>query len=253
MRSSYGLRHCQVEPWTGSPLTAEQFRHIRRLYPRLRSFAGHRVTGHVDLGSDTDLRYFTFVRDPLKSVASRFQHKVNVTGKDLVFEEWIQGDRIRNHQTKRIAGVDDLDEAIRTIKQRDIFVGVTERFDESLVLLKALVADDLRISYRPVNVARDRTLAQELLGTERTRQLLTDAVKVDLELYDYIMRELYPTYQREYGHSLAADVARFRETQDNDFDRWNLTLSRLKHYLVYKPSLRFLGGRAALGRFDHEA
>ncbi|MGI0015354.1 MAG: hypothetical protein ACREBU_18210, partial [Nitrososphaera sp.] len=49
--------------------------------------------------------------------------------------------------------------------------------------------------------------------------------------------ELYPTYEREYGPSLEGDVARYRQTQSNNFNYWNLTLSRLKQYMLYKPLL----------------
>lgn len=243
LRSSYGLRHCQVEPWharwTGPPFSADDLHRLRTLYPGLRSIAGHRIVGYVDLGErSSDLRYVTFLRDPLKSAASRFQYKVQVSGKrDLVFEEWIQRDWTRNHQTKQIAGVDDLDEAIRVIREKSIFVGLAEHFDESLVLMKGLVAGDLRISYKPVNVARDKSLARDLLERESTRQLLIEAQEVDLQLYEYARRELYPTYRREYGPSLESDVERFGATQSGNFSHWNRSLSRLKHYGLYEPAL----------------
>jgi hypothetical protein len=243
LRSSYGVRHCQAEPWharwTGPPFSADDLRRVRRLYPDLRSIAGHRIVGYVDLGEpSSDLRYVTFLRDPLKSAASRFQYKVQVSGKqDLVFEEWIQRDQSRNHQTKQIAGVDDLDEAIRIIREKDVFVGLAERFDESLVLMKGLVAGDLRISYRPVNVARDKSLATKLLETERTRRMLLDAQAVDMQLYEHARRR-FAEQRRAYGPSLDDDVERFRRTQTMRFSRWNRTLSRVKHYGLYEPALR---------------
>ncbi|MFB3737378.1 MAG: hypothetical protein ACE14W_00255 [Candidatus Velamenicoccus archaeovorus] len=246
MRSSYGLRHCQIEPWTGPPLTPAELRHVRRLYPRLRSIAGHRVTGYVDLEDVETPTYFTMMRDPLRSVASRFQYKVQVAGKGFSFDDWIRSDHIRDPQIRRIAGVEDVSEAVRVIERNNIFVGLTERFDESLLLLKALVADDLDLSYEPVNVAGDRRIADELLTNEETRQLLVDSQKVDLELYDYVEHELFPAYRRAYGPSLEEDVERFRATQSRRFDRRNLTLARLKHYLVYKPSVRLLRKQEAV-------
>lgn len=243
LRSSYGLRHCQVEPWhaswTGPPFSAHDLQCLRRLYPNLKSIAGHRIFGHVNLEENgAKFRYFTFMRDPLKSCTSRFQYKVQVSKKkNLVFEEWIQQDWTRNHQTKWIAGVADVDEAIRIIRDKNIFVGLTERFDESMVLLKALMAGDLNISYKPVNVARNNTLAKSLLEAESTRQMLIEAQRADLELYNFIKQELYPTYQKAYGPSLEADVARYRQTRSNNFNYWNLTLCRLKHYMLYYPLL----------------
>ena len=178
------------------------------------------------------------MRDPLKTCASRFQFHVQHRGKkDLVFEEWIQNDRLRNHQTNMIAGVANVDKALRIIQAKQIFVGLTERFDESMVLLKALKAKNLNIAYRPVNVARSNSLAQRLLTTESTRQLLIEANRADLELYDYVKQELYPGFQREYGPSLEADVEDYRRTGGNNFNNVNLTLSRAKQYALYKPLL----------------
>ena len=243
LRSSYGLRHCEVQPWharwTGPPFSPHDLQRVRRFYPNLKSIAGHRVTGYVDLRENgTEFRHFTFMRDPLKTCASRFQYKVNVSRKkNLVFEEWIQQHWTRNHQTKWIAGVGDVAEAIRIIQDKNIFVGLAERFDESMLLLKALMANDLNISYRRVNVARDNTIKERLLSTESTRQMLIEAQQADLELYDYVRQELFPTYQREYGPSLEADVADYQETSGTSFNTRNLTLSRLKQYMLYKPLL----------------
>ena len=243
LRSSFGLRHCEVQPWharwTGTPFSTHDLLRLRRYYPSLKSIAGHRVTGYVDLQLDgKELTYFTLIRDPLRSCASRFQYQVNIARKkNLVFEEWIQQDWARNYQTKWIAGVDDVAEAIRIIHDKNIFVGLTERYDESMLLLKALMANDLNISYRRVNVARDNTIKERLLSTESTRQMLIEAQQADLELYEYVRLELFPTYQREYGPSLAADVAYYQQTRSNNFNYWNLTLSRLKQYVLYKPLL----------------
>jgi hypothetical protein len=180
------------------------------------------------------------MRDPVKLCASRFQYKVNVSKKtNLVFEEWIQRDWPRNHQTKWIAGEADVDKAIRIIQDKKIFVGLTERFDESMVLLKALLANDLNISYKRVNVARNKTLATSLLSNESTRQMLIDAQQADLELFEYVRQELYPIYRREYGPSLETDVADYQQKQGNNFNYLNLTLARLKHYTLYKPLLYY--------------
>ncbi len=243
LRSTYGLRHCQVEPfhakWTGPPFSAADLQRLRKIYPNLKSIAGHRIYGHVDLEpGNMGLRYFTMMRDPLKSCASRFQYKVQVSKKEnLVFEEWIQRDWTRNHQTKWIAGVDDVNEAIRIIKEKNMFVGLTERYDESMLMLKALLANDLNISYKRVNVARDNTIKDRLLNTESTRQLLIEAQQADLELYNYVREEIYPSFQREYGSSLDEDVASYQKNRINNYNNRNLTLSRLKHFILYKPLL----------------
>jgi hypothetical protein len=244
LRSSYGLRHCPVEPWHDPwklpPFSAQDLQRLRKFYPNLKSIGGHRVTGYMDMQENgTEFKYFTFMRDPLARCASRFQANVQKKkkDKDIIFEEWIQTDLPRNLATKWIAGVADVAEAIRIIQAKNIFIGLTERFDESMVLLKALMANDLNISYKPVNVARNNTIAKRLLTNESTRQMLIEAQQADLELYNFVRQELYPMYQREYGPSLEADVANYQRTRRNNFNYWNLTLSRLKQYMLYKPLL----------------
>ena len=243
LRSTFGINHCEVEPWhaqwTDPPFSTQDLQRLRKLYPHLESIGGHRVTGYVDLQENgTQLKYFTFMRDPLKTCASRFQYNIQYRKKkNLVFEEWIQKEWTRNHQTKMIARVPDVNKAIRIIQDKNIFVGLTERFDESMVLLKALVADNLNISYKPVNVARKNTLAERLLSTESTRQMLIEANQADLELYNFIKKELYPAFQQEYGSNLERDVVGYQQNRDNNFQSRNITLSRLKQYLIYKPML----------------
>jgi hypothetical protein len=243
LRSTFGVNHCEVEPWHAQwidpPFSAQDLQRLRKLYPHLKSIGGHRVTGYVDLQENgAQLKYFTFMRDPLKTCASRFQYNIQYRKKkNLVFEEWIQKEWTRNHQTKMIAGVPDVDKAIRIIQDKNIFVGLTERFDESMVLLKALVAENLNISYKPVNVARKNALAERLLSTESTRQMLIEANQADSELYNFIKKELYPAFQREYGSNLERDLVDYQQNRDNNFQSGNITLSRLKQYLIYKPML----------------
>ena len=243
LRSSYGVRHCEVEvrrrngekrSFSNADLQA-----LRKLYPQLDSIAGHAVTGYVDLHANgTKLKYLTIVREPLKTCASRYQYNVQFRGrKDVTFEEWIQKEWTRNNQTRMISGNEDVNEAIRIINEKQIFTGLTERFDESMVMLKALMVGNLDLSYKRVNVAQSNNLAQALLTNEKTRQMLIEANQADLELYHYITQELYPSYQREYGPGLEAAVAEYQRTRRNTFNYWNLTMSRLKQYVVYKLAL----------------
>ena len=243
LRSSFGLRHCDVEPWqdewSEQPFSSNDLRRLRKLYPNLESIAGHRVTGYAELKENgAQLDYFSFMRDPLKTCASRFQYNVQFRKKkDLVFEEWIQNDWTRNQQTKRIAGVADVNEAIRIIQEKKMFIGLTERFDESMLLLKSLVDNRLNISYKRINVARTNTLAEKLLSDERSKQILVEANQVDLELYDFVKHEIFPSFQREYGPALEGDVADYQKNRVNKFNTLRLEMSRLKQYLFYKPLL----------------
>lgn len=253
LRSTYGSRHCDVEPWqgtqNGSAFSSDDLRRLRTIYPDLASIAGHRVMGYVDLEDDgADFRYFTFLRDPFRMCASRFQYQVDHGKKrGLVFEEWIQRDWLRDAQTKRIAGSASAEEAIRVIEDKAMFVGLTERFDESVVLLKGLRAPDLDIDYRPVNVAKRNTLADELLSREDAREAIADANQADLALYAYVTEQLFPAQRSDFGAGLEDAVAAHMRRSRRNWNHRNLVLSRLKQHAFYRPLLK-LYRRPVAGR-----
>ena len=253
LRSSYGARHCDVEPWHGAwtdpPFSTPDLKRVRKLYPRLASIAGHRVSGYVDLEEPgTDFRYLTFLREPVALCASRFQYQLDYRKKqNLEFEAWIEKDWVRNAQTQRIGGTTDARDAIGVIHRKAMFVGLTERFDESVVLLQALRAPDLDIAYAPENVAKRSDVAKRLLADPGTRRMIVDANEADLELYEHVVREVYPAQQAAYGDSLAGSVASFREDLGKGYDRRNLALYGVKQRMLLMPTIRLYRGRRTSG------
>jgi hypothetical protein len=242
LRSSYGAGHCPVQPWhakwKGRAFSNADLQRLRRIYPRLRSISGHRVVGYEDLDAGNDrLDYFTMMRDPVKASVSSYQHKIQISGKTDSFEAWIEQDWTRNRQTKQIAGTEDAGEAIRIIERKQIFVGLTEHFNESLLLLNSLVANDLNISYRRVNVAPSSSIARELLSSKRALRILHEAHGADIELWNYARREIFPGYRKEYGPALADSLLRYDAGLPGSFNEWNVAVSRMKAHLVYRPLL----------------
>lgn len=246
LRSSYGPHHCEIGSFRESeaPFSGAELKGIYRLDPKLRSIAGHRVTGYGDLeGVGVDIDYFTFIREPLKMCASRFQYHVDYRKKTgIVFEEWIRRERLRNAQTKRICGSDDVKEAIRIIEQKQMFVGLTERFDESMVMLKALRAPDLDIGYQRVNTASRNTLADELLANDSSRRLLIEANEADLAMYEYASTVAYPRMKELCGPRLEQMVIDFKAGQPAQFNRLNMALFRLKQHGFYRPMMGLYRG-----------
>lgn len=242
LRSSYGARHCDVEPWHGPwedpPFSSSDLRRVRRISPRLASIAGHRVTGYTELEEPgTRMRYLTFLREPISMCASRFQYQLDYRKKERVFEDWIRNDWVRDAQTQRIGGTTSAADAIATIEKREMFVGLTEAFDESMVLLRALVAPDLDIRYERANVAKSSRIAKDLLSDPVTRRMIEEANQADLELYDHVVREVYPRFQREYGEGLEDAVTDFARGPQG-FRRRRLAAYGVKQRLVHRPALR---------------
>jgi hypothetical protein len=246
LRSSYGLRHCDILPWQGyeamdplDPFTASDLRRLQNFYPKLKSIAGHKVRMYSDLNSVyPDIKYFTLVREPLKRYASHYQFIKRNRQLTMGFEEWVESnDWGPNWQTRMLTGTDNIDEAIRRIQGGNILVGLVERFDEAVVLVKGLLDNSLDISYERKNVSTDNTLANEILQNERTHQILIEQNRVDLQLYNYVKEELYPDYQRGYGERLEENVAAFRQNRGR-FNRGNVVSAHLYRNLVYKQALR---------------
>ncbi len=247
LRSSYGRHHCDILPWQGynamTPLdgfTASDLRRLKAVYPRLKSIAGHKVRIYTDLKqTQPDVQFFALVREPLRRQASHFQFLKERRKLTIGFEEWVHtNDWGPNWQTRMLTGTDDVNEAIRMIEKKQVLVGSVDHFDEWLLLVKELLASDLDISYERKNVASDKSLADELLANKRTRAILEEQNKVDLELYTYIKNELYPSFKRQYGARLEADLLQFQNNR-GEFHNSRVFQSRLYRNLIYMQALRW--------------
>ena len=215
---SYGVRHCNLHAFPGeTALSAEDFRRLQRLWPPLVSIGGHIVSAYSDLDQvRPDVRYYTFLREPLIRCASHYQYQVQQQNKQYSFEEWIAKEIKRNPQTTRVAGRGaSVDDAIRILERRMIFVGLVEHFDESLVMFRQIVADPrLTIWYRQRRVATGNDIKARLLSDPETRRLIIDANRQDLELYEHVSQTLYPAFRRGYRGTLDADVATFQKENE---------------------------------------
>jgi hypothetical protein len=183
-----------------------------------------------------DIRFYTFLRDPLARCASEYQYLVHRNNLAVPFSQWIETEPTRNRMTKRLCGRDDVDAALSIIQQRVGFVGLTERFDESLVLLRSWLEDPaLDIRYRSKNVMRDNRIKDQLLDRGQTREKLILANQEDLRLYHHVVRHIYPQQVRKYGPTLSVDVERFQagNVRPRPFPRQLASL--LLREMVYKP------------------
>lgn len=276
LRSTLGPRYCEVKPLTIpptfaqtpwlAPATVTDLDYTRALYPQLEGIGGHHIQPHMPLHETyPGLKYFTFMRDPVKMRASMYQHGVNTLGEaNCILEEWRQEEQSQNRQTKMIAGTADVNKAIDIIQQQEIFVGLTERFNESLLLLKAIVENNLNIAYKRMNVAEGDTAAKRLLASEQGRAMLREGNEADHALFEFVQQEWYPRYQQAYGRTLAEDVARYQEKLSQfghrqvslafmskprlfkllllldmePYNGRNVTLALLKKYLLYRSKIQ---------------
>ncbi len=156
---------------------------FRNLPPEKR--AGYSlIRGHAAFGLQKVLpkpaRYITFLRDPVERAASLYAHIQRDHGHYLYeqvrimsFFEFATSSltaEMDNGQARLLTGLNaspsgqrppDLEErAIAAMCEHFLFVGLTERYDESLLLLAKRLGWRRLPNYRPLNVTRTLLLPQ---------------------------------------------------------------------------------------------
>lgn len=261
LRRSFGTRHCDIrlplakrksgERDRRPCVDADDLERARRLYPGLSCIAGHNVKPYGGIGTlGADIRFFTFLRDPAARYISQFLNRAGVYNREA-FESWVSSGWTHNWQTKKIAGVPEADRAIEIIRQRVEFIGLTERFDESLVLLGQWLAEpgykgehrpvnQLKLKRRPRDVERVRT-DTSYLDTDFARQRIAEANDEDQKLYDYVVTQIYPRQVEAYRGDLAVDVRHLQVRSRTAGRLYEPLWPAFYRNCVYKPLSRFGG------------
>jgi hypothetical protein len=220
----------------------------RRLYPNLRGIAGHSVKPYEELGDMApEIRFFTFLRDPAKRYMSHFLNRARVYTREA-FDDWVSSPWTQNWQTKVIAGVPDADKAIAMIRARIGFIGLTERFDESLVLLGEWLAEpgfrgqyrrvnQLSLKRRPRDIERERT-DTSYLKTEYARRRIAEANAEDQKVYQFVTENVFPRQMAAYQGDLTADVHKLQEQNRAPGRLYEPLWPAFYRNCVYKPLLR---------------
>jgi hypothetical protein len=94
------------------------------------------------------------------------------------------------------------------------FVGLQERFDESVVLLQRMLGLDL-IPYMDRHTSIERPAVEEI--SERERALIAEHNRLDAELYAFA-RELFDQAVASTHEGLEADAERLRALSENRTD-----------------------------------
>lgn len=237
LRKNFGPAHCDLFKDDGD--LERDWKWTGRCYPRLRSIAGHGVkpTPTFDRYFPR-ARYYTFLRDPFKRCLSHYQFALQAGGHRVPFREWIEANA--DYQTRMIAGEPNAEKAIEVIETRIGFVGLVERFNESLLLWKQWTGiRPLDVGYSSVNVARSNAVKAKILSDDEAEEAIRDATGQDEKLYRYVVEQVYPRQVAAYGHALGDDVFWFEAglAAGTNFSYLGL-LGKAKRDLLYKPVMR---------------
>ena len=247
LRNSTFSQHCDLQPMVRDGVfTDADFRFMQKVF----FFGLHTISGHSLIHPTAHLsapvQYFTFVREPLQRCLSHYQQMKRSRqrqGRDISFEEYMQIKDVYDHQVIRIAGEPDIEKAKHELSTRYMFVGLTERFAESMLVFQRLCPYPLNLAYKRLHVAKDNTAKQEVLDNPDSRDLLEQGNRLDLQLYHYVRDELYPALREKTGLT-------DRDVDETDFSSGTYPLrykvTRGYNNAVYKPLIRlrqWLAGR----------
>lgn len=233
--------------WTNEEanvFTAAEARALFRLLPFVKAFGGHTTRSYLGYEDaiGKPIQYVTFLREPVSRYLSHFKYQNRVMGISWTMDEFLNEPRFDNFITTRIAGCEDLELAKQRLAEDFLFVGLTGRFDESLVLMKHLIDDrDFDIYYSARNAVPEVSREMDL-GPWMDR--IREQNALDIELYRFVEETLYPRFITQYGPSFEADTAAFRShNTGNRFPRWLKVSRGVYRMLFYRNVERLVRAR----------
>jgi len=226
-----------------------------RAHPRL--IVGHTVFG-LHKYVPRPCTYITLVREPLGLVLSQYRfvlrtpghrHHELVTSEHMSVVEYICSGismEMDNSQTRAIAGDRStpyggctdvmLETAKRNIEEAFAVVGLTERFDETLILLQKTFGWS-KLRHVRANVAPH---AHRLELSDEARGLIEEHNRLDSELYRFVTKRFEEAVARY--PSFEADLDRFQRT-NSLYRPWGNLAHVLPQRVAARMGVRRAGSR----------
>lgn len=178
------------------------------------------IAGHIPIPHTPYLRgerYFTIVREPIDRAVSSYSYLRNQDGpvfdiiRKLSLEEYVDADislDVNNYQTRILCGDRNLDgdfnglpissidlvttdsanQALTLVRDRFVFVGVFEQFEETVILLRRFLGAPIAaMNYKIANKTPNRAPLSSI--SETTLRKLRARNQADLELYKNLLRQ----------------------------------------------------------------
>jgi hypothetical protein len=192
---------------------------------RQKKARGRVIVGHVPYGLfrenlPPDTRYMTFLREPIDRVVSHFWRHIR-RNPDRASRDR-PGRKVRTDTLEqaliemRLPAVNNLmtrflcdspapdgvlpasavEDAQRNLRQF-AFIGIQERFEESIVLLQRMLGTG-SVPYENRHVSSDRPAVEDL--PDRDRELIAECNQLDAELYEFGVALFDDELERAAGH-----------------------------------------------------
>lgn len=236
LRNTFGKRHCDTKKNKKQIFDQRDLEFAQKVFGKIDCISGHNLVEPTTHLAGSETFFITFLRDPIERSASYYQDHCLRGKYKISFEDWMKEDKRHNMQTKRIAGSNDLEKAKKILYENYQFVGLTERFDESLKLLSVVLPMDLNLKYKRKLIAQDNTIKNNLINTPATYQILKDCNKQDIALYDFVKNTLFE--ERIQQHKQDIEQVQLPDSYYKSHRTWNYQSSIAFNKFVYRQILK---------------
>lgn len=196
---NFGLGFCEVRPLSQESnrnFMASDLRTYLALNPMIRCISGHSVKPFVDIESVVpNVYYITLFRNPVVRYISYYTYGGGIPIRPWPFDfaAYLEQERFRNFQTKKIAGCADVELAKRILREQFLAVGITEEFDTFVDLLQRRFAPAaFDGQYEPKNVTPRNQY--DKIYQQFKNQIVANN-QADIELFEYVRSELIPAFE----------------------------------------------------------
>ncbi|WP_299519964.1 sulfotransferase family 2 domain-containing protein [Winogradskyella sp.] len=231
-----------LKPWyywsneEGNFLNKSELKWLKIFYPILCGIGGHttRTYARYEEVVNKDIKYFTFLRNPITRYLSQYNHHVNKKRRNWSIEDFTNDRRFDNYMTQRLANGADLELAKFRLRENFSFVGLFEEFDESLVMLEQFVfGDNIALNYEHKNDSKKEKKIKYNELNENIKKSILKNNSLDIELYKYVCDELYPKYKSNYRGDIELSTKSFKLKNENyRFNRFRYHIIRSSRFLT---------------------
>ncbi len=208
LENSFGICACQTNHTKKKVFTQQDFVFARKVFPCLKGLTGHNLIDPLQLSVPNPF-HITILREPITRVISQYRDSTNLGHNTRSFEESMKSlPDYENLHVKLMAGEQNLDKAKRYLEACS-FVGLTEKFDLSLHMLDKLSPYKLNLKYARRRVTPSTAPKVNLEKDEGMMDIARAYNRLDLELYSFARREIFPKFCAKTGFKEDATVASF--------------------------------------------
>ncbi len=249
LRANFGsqLLAARARSGTGAhkgAYTSTDYEKDKWVYRRARCISGHDVKPWVDFGeNENHFAWFTFLRNPQKRFVSLYVHQQTngIAEHKMDLLDWSARFDRSDGMVKMIAGEKSLDKAIEILETKVEFVGLTERYDESLKMLvahfglKNMTVDNSTVMMK----SRASGIAESIFGDlEKYGECLEQNNLLDQRLYQYVVDRIWSRQEQTLVAGQAYVDSMIEKTIANPNRHPGYLGFQLKEKLVYRSLLR---------------